>query len=1073
MEASEGGEPGREPKEEQALNITKIYNDYIQLMGRAQAAESEIRALRMSTSWRLTQPLRAAAVFFQEAIPGFASLTRHRQMFGVRATVRRVFGIAPNKMSGSIDSNRSSSGTSALAPASLINAATAATAAISAGTARPCRSLLYVSGEPHTPGHRYRILRYIEVAREAGRKADWTTVADLSGPLEVLDSYDVMIIWRAAWNDDVARAVAYMRARARLVIFDVDDLMVEPDFANTRLIDGIRSQGLTEGGVRRHYAAVRQTMLAADFCFAATERLAFHMRAAGKSCHVLPNGFDQAAHDTSREAARLWRTSRPDNRVRIGYAGGSKTHQKDLAIAIGAVAQVLRDFPNSLLVLFFEPDSGLRLVDIEEFPALAGLEDRIEWRPLQTLEALPFEMARFDINLAPLELGNPYCESKSELKFFEAALVETPTIATPTGPFRAAIEHGKTGFLAVGHEDWLSYLRMLANRPELRARVGRQAYHAALANFGPLQRREKFARVLDVIGGGRRAAQAFALDAKLAGSRAGRPKVYESEIVFEQKGKRAAQVSVVIPLYNYEAYINETLDSIKSQTIELIDLIIVDGYSTDDSINQALGWVEKNKQRFNRCLILRDRANYGLAYCRNSGVSASDTPYFIAVDADNLLRARCCEALLETVLESKTAFAYPIIRQFDGGQLIMGAFPYDPQRLVPDNYIDAMALVSKEAWAMVGGYEHIKGGWEDYDFWARLAESGLMGVWRPEILADYRVHSASMMQTQTLVPTNRQRMHDIFKARHPWVSLGGEQANLDIPPPRPLSILPTADSARFEKLLPILRCPQSKQKLIYDGQNERLITVDGTRSWPVRRGRPIMTIKLLSKSANGEHHCPNIPLEIEDVMAGTSGLILNLNAGANQTKRENVVEASVKPSASADIIVDTPSLPFMDEVFELIVSVNTIEYCEDPRQAVAEMRRVLKPGGRLLLRTTFPEIGREAPDRLFHSTFRGMEAWFERFEIEAICIPQELNPLNGMASLASELEAALREGVSAKAADKFRNAKIEALIQLKSSGAELGDSLWANFLKLPQRSLAVGSAGFEITVVRSPDGPAL
>ena len=44
------------------------------------------------------------------------------------------------------------------------------------------------------------------------------------------------------------------------------------------------------------------------------------------------------------------------------------------------------------------------------------------------------EKARFDINLAPLEVGNPFCEAKSQLKFFEAGLVNCTTIASPTGP---------------------------------------------------------------------------------------------------------------------------------------------------------------------------------------------------------------------------------------------------------------------------------------------------------------------------------------------------------------------------------------------------------------------------------------------------------------------------------------------------------------------------------------------------------------------------------------------------------------------------------------------------------------
>ena len=63
-------------------------------------------------------------------------------------------------------------------------------------------------------------------------------------------------------------------------------------------------------------------------------------------------------------------------------------------------------------------------------------------------------IARFDINLAPLEVGNIFCESKSELKFYEAALVDRPTVASPTEPYRNAIVHGQTGFLATTEDEW-------------------------------------------------------------------------------------------------------------------------------------------------------------------------------------------------------------------------------------------------------------------------------------------------------------------------------------------------------------------------------------------------------------------------------------------------------------------------------------------------------------------------------------------------------------------------------------------------------------------------------------------
>ena len=180
------------------------------------------------------------------------------------------------------------------------------------------------------------------------------------------------------------------------------------------------------------------------------------------------------------------------------------------------LARILREHPECRLVLFRSPDAALAFTDIEEYPSLIGLERQVEWRSLQPLMNLPAEMARFDINLAPLEVGNPFCEAKSELKFFDAALVNVPTIASPTGPFRRAIDHGRTGFLATSGDDWYLYIKRLVQDPALREQLGRNAYIAALAAFGPRQRALRFGRVIENLRGGVRAARGFALEANLS-----------------------------------------------------------------------------------------------------------------------------------------------------------------------------------------------------------------------------------------------------------------------------------------------------------------------------------------------------------------------------------------------------------------------------------------------------------------------------------------------------------------------------------------------------------------------------
>ena len=81
--------------------------------------------------------------------------------------------------------------------------------------------------------------------------------------------------------------------------------------------------------------------------------------------------------------------------MRIGYAGGSRSHQRDFAVAAEALANVLRERSCCRLVLFrfqIAESTKLPFLDIEEFPSFRGIEDQIEWRTIVPLPQLPEEM---------------------------------------------------------------------------------------------------------------------------------------------------------------------------------------------------------------------------------------------------------------------------------------------------------------------------------------------------------------------------------------------------------------------------------------------------------------------------------------------------------------------------------------------------------------------------------------------------------------------------------------------------------------------------------------------------------
>jgi glycosyltransferase involved in cell wall biosynthesis len=274
---------------------------------------------------------------------------------------------------------------------------------------------------------------------------------------------------------------AARRADAK-VVFDIDDLLFRPELARAEIIDGIRSMGQNENDARELCERFRKVLTQADNFTTTTVPLAEQAKDLGKPTTIIPNGYEPARLEASRAAHRAREARAGDGVVRVGYFSGTLTHQQDLALASRAVAAVLAENPQVRLVLWRET------VNLAEFPELEQHAEQIEWRDRVPRGESPREYAQFDINIAPLEIGNPFCEAKSELKFFEAALVGIPTVASPTQPYATAIRHAETGFLADSDQQWYQLLRELVQSPELRTSVGNRAYEAVLWQYGPERR---------------------------------------------------------------------------------------------------------------------------------------------------------------------------------------------------------------------------------------------------------------------------------------------------------------------------------------------------------------------------------------------------------------------------------------------------------------------------------------------------------------------------------------------------------------------------------------------------------
>ncbi|MEI6350294.1 MAG: class I SAM-dependent methyltransferase [Verrucomicrobiota bacterium] len=637
--------------------------------------------------------------------------------------------------------------------------------------------VIYITARPQAPGHIYRVEMYANALAQRGYHVHVIGVKEIAQSIELIESASVVVIWRADWNLSVSRAFDAAKRGGAKVMFDLDDLMVDPSLVSAKVIDAIRFRNLDTAKVRELYSRVRQSASKADFCSAATHPLASAMRRLKKPTFVLPNGFDEQTYLTTRRAVARRRLEPKDGLLRIGYAGGTQTHQKDFGCAAPALARILREHPECRVVLFraeSEKRSYLCL-DPSEYPEFVGLENQIEWKPLVPLRDLPNAIARFDINLAPLEHGNPFCEAKSELKYFEAALANVPTIASPTVPFAGAIRHGETGFLAQNDDEWYECLHRLVGDPQLRHRIGEAAFYDVYWRYGPERRAELVGNVVEqIIHEGEREALAFQLELfRQQAPRRPVPRIPDFEVVFESGTRVQSQVAVVISLYNYGRFVEEALESVRMQTLAEKDLIVVDDCSTDDSLCIAQRWIEQNKNAFCHVAVLKNRVNSGLDLTRNAGFSFTDAPFIMVLDADNLLEPACLEKCLDGITRAHAATAYPMLQKFGNTEGTLSGRDWTPICFAHRNGIDAMAMIRRSAWAAAGGYQKVAplGGWQDYDLWCRFVELGFYGVRLPEVLARYRVHGKSMLHTSTNLTAIKQDLVEHMRRRHPWVDI--------------------------------------------------------------------------------------------------------------------------------------------------------------------------------------------------------------------------------------------------------------------------------------------------------------
>jgi glycosyltransferase involved in cell wall biosynthesis len=183
-------------------------------------------------------------------------------------------------------------------------------------------------------------------------------------------------------------------------------------------------------------------------------------------------------------------------------------------------------------------------------------------------------------------------------------------------------------------------------------------------------------------------------------------------------------ISIVIPTYNNEGTLPACLSSIREQDCTGIEVIVVDGFSTDGTLEIAKGMADK---------VIQVKGPPPLA--RNEGFRISKGDIFVSIDSDMILG----EGLLAEIPLKMEGFDALVIPETGvGDDFISRCKDLEKRCYIGDEVIEAARVFSRDAFNRVSGYDRTLVFGEDWDLHARLKERSRIGRTESKVMHDVR-----------------------------------------------------------------------------------------------------------------------------------------------------------------------------------------------------------------------------------------------------------------------------------------------------------------------------------------------
>jgi glycosyltransferase involved in cell wall biosynthesis len=334
--------------------------------------------------------------------------------------------------------------------------------------------IAYVAAKPDLGTFRYRAFNPVECLNNSSEDitASYFFLSDLDRIDDLSDYADVLVAVRLPYDGRVDRLFRKFSNRGKKIYFDIDDLIIDGRYDTLVAANlGYRLEGEDLYWWSAFIANWKKALSFADEVITTNPHLAAAIaEISPHPVHVVPNTLNQHQLDVpiSPKASVA-------GGLRIGYFSGSKSHDHDFEVARQALITHLEASPSSRLTV---------VGHLESLTGFYSVQSQVTRLPFMDFLDLQDALGSVDLNIVPLQ-NSAFTDAKSELKYFEAAVAGTPTLASNTAVFGSVIADGANGFLARPSE-WGAKLDMISGMTSRqRTTVADAARSHALANYSP------------------------------------------------------------------------------------------------------------------------------------------------------------------------------------------------------------------------------------------------------------------------------------------------------------------------------------------------------------------------------------------------------------------------------------------------------------------------------------------------------------------------------------------------------------------------------------------------------------